>query len=1117
MFSPQSLSTQLTRIFTQSDQEEVVNDFACYVICESLKVASVSILLYQGNRDRLVCKGRYVDPKYSDLKIEDNRKVLDYVFHNMPVCGFIHAQRDRDSYQEVKKNFTKYKDYFSNGTVSEANFMEVYQNYTNWQSSYLQIKQVYNKESYKICYKDQEDATISGGYFCELIHDKLNTIKVQDLVADSVNVDNNSCIHLLREHLEVIIDDDLYYVGVPLRSRDRYFGVLRILVGKKENTIIEDNLIKPIYKERLAYISNIIALHLENNANSDSYKKLAYSSVSDYISKSQDVEDYLEKQCVLLSKLVNCRGAIARITYNKISPTDAEQKFRICSSGLKNYNEQVLAIQLQKQLPHAHKHFPQDDQVIAILIEDCFDYPFKAKFYFLTESTKTTSRVRCESHEWGFPNVLESQSYFQLLKDENIKEVLIFRIPNHPDGYFTFYNSSNRSFNQHDVEMLYMGVKKIGYELQNHFSHRKQRQMDIVTQMHEKLNQLIEREKKNTGTTEDIRNKYLKRFYNLLRETLDKLELFEKIVIWECVSEIVPKRQAVRRFIFRTVDGKDFRQLKHFKMQQPVASVGEKYYVIEKSTLTVKEHLIDYKELKQLNKFLDLNLKSEYDFFDIPVFVSSNLEDRFPLNSLMTIIYHREENTAKHDNYIGSEDFVQFVRFLTQQITIAWANLLDGISDGIKSKIDLQLNLHKERGITSTEEQLTTICKILATEFKCDLCSFLLLTNDRTNLKYIASNIRNLKSITYNTKENRGSLSVQSFNNLKNYRLVGRSSVAKHTNYSRLNKVEKNYDKTSENKYGVGVEHWLSVVIKLNPQRALGLIKMYQMTERSQLTEKQTRIVSKPFSELDTNLLRNLQNSLFHIIEDHILIGERDRVMGTVLHQVISPLTALIRHSDNIRKGIFLNDEEKVRVRLGYIQFMAKQAASHARSYRALLDSQRGTFKVRLKYIKDLRKKLVAKSIDYKPLARFARDVGIHVSDGIDKISIETDTVLFDQIINNLLDNAIKYTLTKYERRELLNKNSNVRFNEDITVEVNTLLDRVAIIITNIGVSIKKEERHRIFEQYYRSTNAKNYSFVGEGIGLFLSQNIIKALKGELVLLETEHPNIISFKITLPR
>ncbi len=87
-----------------------------------------------------------------------------------------------------------------------------------------------------------------------------------------------------------------------------------------------------------------------------------------------------------------------------------------------------------------------------------------------------------------------------------------------------------------------------------------------------------------------------------------------------------------------------------------------------------------------------------------------------------------------------------------------------------------------------------------------------------------------------------------------------------------------------------------------------------------------------------------------------------------------------------------------------------------------------------------------------------------------------------DIILTNLIDNAVKYT-----KQEGTIKITNVITNKEIKVE-----------ISDTGIGITKEDLNKIFNEFYRSKNAKAAELRGTGLGLSIVKNLIKQYRGNV-------------------
>jgi signal transduction histidine kinase/CheY-like chemotaxis protein len=108
-------------------------------------------------------------------------------------------------------------------------------------------------------------------------------------------------------------------------------------------------------------------------------------------------------------------------------------------------------------------------------------------------------------------------------------------------------------------------------------------------------------------------------------------------------------------------------------------------------------------------------------------------------------------------------------------------------------------------------------------------------------------------------------------------------------------------------------------------------------------------------------------------------------------------------------------------------------------------------------------------------------DVDIHLEGIPSDLFIEADPVRFNQIITNLLDNAMKYNRT----------NGTVH----IYCEDENDSKEVKINVKDSGIGVEQEDLDLIYEPFYRSKNTMN-NWKGTGIGLAIVSQLTKRMNG---------------------
>jgi len=113
---------------------------------------------------------------------------------------------------------------------------------------------------------------------------------------------------------------------------------------------------------------------------------------------------------------------------------------------------------------------------------------------------------------------------------------------------------------------------------------------------------------------------------------------------------------------------------------------------------------------------------------------------------------------------------------------------------------------------------------------------------------------------------------------------------------------------------------------------------------------------------------------------------------------------------------------------------------------------------------------------------------------------LNVDVNYIDQVISNLIDNAIKYTPSGGK----------------VEVKVEDTEKAVKVSVKDTGIGIAKEDLPRIFERFYRGEKSRNLSLGGIGLGLSIVKHIVEAHGGK-VGVESEIGKGSTFYFTLPK
>jgi two-component system phosphate regulon sensor histidine kinase PhoR len=117
-----------------------------------------------------------------------------------------------------------------------------------------------------------------------------------------------------------------------------------------------------------------------------------------------------------------------------------------------------------------------------------------------------------------------------------------------------------------------------------------------------------------------------------------------------------------------------------------------------------------------------------------------------------------------------------------------------------------------------------------------------------------------------------------------------------------------------------------------------------------------------------------------------------------------------------------------------------------------------------------------------------------------EKVLVRADEEAIRQILDNLIDNAIKYTPPGGR----------------IHVACRASDDAVAIDVRDNGIGIPREDLSRVFERFFRVDKARSREVGGTGLGLSIVKHLVQSLGGKLSV-ESRLNAGSTFRVSLPR
>lgn len=246
--------------------------------------------------------------------------------------------------------------------------------------------------------------------------------------------------------------------------------------------------------------------------------------------------------------------------------------------------------------------------------------------------------------------------------------------------------------------------------------------------------------------------------------------------------------------------------------------------------------------------------------------------------------------------------------------------------------------------------------------------------------------------------------------------------------------------------------------------------------------------------ELASRISLALENArLFK--NEQMAVNLRDEFISVASHELKTPLTSLKMYTQLSQKLLKPNDEPKLKK---YLTKMDQQVNKLTLLIRDLLNvskMQLGRLEFHEEYF-DLQE-VIKDTIDVTQAAHETHTIKLK---GNVKGKVCGDRDRIEQVINNLLNNAIKYS----------------PYAKEIIVSVRQNPNQTKVSIKDFGIGIEKKHIDKIFHRFYRVSNLKEETFPGLGIGLYISYEIIKRHNGELTVTSIKGKGS-TFTFTIPQ
>lgn len=202
--------------------------------------------------------------------------------------------------------------------------------------------------------------------------------------------------------------------------------------------------------------------------------------------------------------------------------------------------------------------------------------------------------------------------------------------------------------------------------------------------------------------------------------------------------------------------------------------------------------------------------------------------------------------------------------------------------------------------------------------------------------------------------------------------------------------------------------------------------------------------------------------------------------INNMTHEFKTPLATISLAVDALRNEKVISDPTKMSYFSGIIKEENKRMNKQVETIlqAALLDKREIQLNLKPLHAHDL---IMAAVNNIKlPVEEKKGKLEIHLDAANDRVL--ADDVHFTNLINNLLDNAVKYSTANLILKLFTSNTDNI----------------FLIKIEDNGIGMSKETLHRIFEKFYRAHTGNVHNVKGFGLGLNYVKKMVRAHKGKI-------------------
>ena len=210
----------------------------------------------------------------------------------------------------------------------------------------------------------------------------------------------------------------------------------------------------------------------------------------------------------------------------------------------------------------------------------------------------------------------------------------------------------------------------------------------------------------------------------------------------------------------------------------------------------------------------------------------------------------------------------------------------------------------------------------------------------------------------------------------------------------------------------------------------------------------------------------------------------RRSFVANVSHELKTPMTTIAGFLDGMLDGTIPRERQQ-----HYMHIVSDEVKRLSRLVRSMLELSRiDSGELKLERVPMNMTELACSVLVASEQRITQKNLQITGIEECEKVEVQGDYDLMNQVLYNLLDNAIKFT------------------NEGgcIDIRLQQIQDRAYVTVRNTGDGIPATEMPRIFERFYKSDRSRGLDKNGVGLGLYIVHTVIRLHGGEISVRSVE-------------